>query len=81
MQNGCHDFVDSLNLLLLEANHLHGISDCLELGPVVDGTLRGERIWGLGGRLMEVSCEEARISQAHGKQRCTLMFLRGKTLS
>lgn len=66
MQNGCHDFVDSLNLLLLEANHLHGISNCLELGPVVDGTLRGERSLGWGG-LMEVSCEEARISQAYGK--------------
>lgn len=49
VQNGCHDFVDSLNLLLLEANHLHGISNCLELGPVVDGTLRGERSLRWGG--------------------------------
>lgn len=48
VQDGCHDFVDSLNLLLLEANHLHGISNCLELSPIVDGTLRGERSLGWG---------------------------------
>lgn len=80
VQNGCHNFVDSLDLLLLEANHLHGIGDCLELGPIVDGTLRGERNLGWGG-LMGVSCEGAGISQAHGKERYTLMFLRDKTLS
>lgn len=45
VKNGCHDFVDSLNLLLLESYHLHGISHSLELGAIVDGTLQEGDVW------------------------------------
>lgn len=49
VKNGCHNFVDSLNLLLLEAYHFHGISYCFELCTIIDGTLRGKRCLGHEG--------------------------------
>lgn len=66
MQNGRHDLVDSLDLLLLEAYHFHGISYRFELCTVIDGTLQGKRCLGRRG-LREASCEKGRILQACGK--------------